>query len=80
MYDDDDENNVIDKILSQLVKEDQKKKYKRISEETYDKLCALLTDFENDNADEDDENYMSDGEWLDCFYDMCAEIQKEAGG
>lgn len=53
---------------------------KQISEETYDKLCALLTDFENDNADEDDENYMSDGEWLDCFYDMCAKIQKEAGG
>lgn len=53
---------------------------KRISEETYAKLCALLTDFENDNADEDDENYMSDGEWLDCFYDMCVKIQKEAGG
>lgn len=79
MYDD-DENNVIDKILSRLVAENQKKKYKQISEETYDKLCALLTDFENDNANEDDENYMSDGEWLDCFYDMCVKIQKEAGG
>lgn len=50
---------------------------RQISEELYNKLCTLLTDFEADDPDEDN---MSDGEWLDCFYDVCVEIQKETNG
>ena len=53
---------------------------KQISKELYDKLCTLLTDFETGTTDDNDEDYLSDGEWLDCFYDLCVEIQKEVGG
>ena len=50
---------------------------KRLSEETYDKLCATLTQFENSTDDPDDKEYLSDGEWLDIFYDLCVKMQRE---
>ena len=48
-----------------------------LSEELYDKLSRTLTEFENATDDERDEEYMSDGEWLDVFYDLCVKIQRE---
>ena len=44
---------------------------KHMSEELYDELCRTLTDFETATDD------MSDGEWLDVFYDLCVKIQNE---
>lgn len=41
----------------------------KMSEEMYDKICAALTDFEEDEE-------LSDGEWLDVFYDLLCEIQR----
>ena len=50
---------------------------KQISEELYDELCGLLTDFENASDDYEDDDYLSDGEWLDVFYDFCVRLQRE---
>jgi len=50
---------------------------KQLNETTYDELCKTLTDFENATDDTDDEDYLSDGEWLDVFYDLCVKIQRE---
>lgn len=47
----------------------------KMSEEMYDKLCRTLTDFENATDDDSDPEWMSDGEWLDVFYDLCVDIQ-----
>ena len=54
---------------------------KYISEELYDELCATLTDFENSNPGREDysSGYISDGEWLDVFYDLCVKMQNELG-
>lgn len=41
---------------------------KKLSEETYDKLCATLTEFENDKCDL---------KWCKVFYDLCVEMQRE---
>ena len=49
---------------------------KQVSEELYDMLCRLLTEFENATDDENDDNYLSDGEWLDAFYDVCVKLQR----
>ena len=48
-----------------------------VSEETYDDLCRRLTEFENSTDDPSDDGYLSDGEWLDYFYDMLVKLQKE---
>lgn len=50
---------------------------KEMSEELYDELCRTLTDFENSADDYTEEGYLSDGEWLDIFYDLCVKIQRE---
>lgn len=50
---------------------------KQLSETTYDELCKTLTDFENATDDTNDEDYLSDGEWLDIFYDLCVKMQRE---
>lgn len=50
---------------------------KYISEEMYDELCRTLTDFENSTDDVLDEEWLSDGEWLDVFYDLCRKIQND---
>lgn len=42
---------------------------------TYEELCATLTQFENSTDDPDDKEYLSDGEWLDIFYDLCVKIR-----
>ncbi len=49
----------------------------KISENTYDELSKMLTDFENSTDDPSDEEYLSDGEWLDVFYDFCCKLQNE---
>ncbi len=48
---------------------------KKLPEEMYDRLCRLLTDFENSTTDDTDEEWMSDGEWLDEFYDFCVDLK-----
>ena len=48
---------------------------KMLPETMYDKLCATLTDFENATDDDSDLDYLSDGEWLDMFYNLCVELQ-----
>lgn len=48
-----------------------------MSKEIYDKLCEILTDFENSTDDCTSEDYLSDGEWLDIFYDLCVKIQND---
>ena len=53
---------------------------KYMSEETYDLLCKTLTDFENATDDDTDPEWLSDGEWLDVFYDLCVKMQRELGG
>ena len=50
---------------------------KHVSEELYDELCRTLMDFENSTDDETDDEWMSDGEWLDVFYDLCVKMQNE---
>ena len=48
---------------------------KQISEDFYDELCELLTDFKNASDDYNDDDYLSDGEWLDVFYDFCVRLK-----
>ena len=50
-----------------------------LSEAIYDEMCGLLTQFENATDDYTEEGYLSDGEWLDLFYEMCVRIQKDVG-
>ena len=50
---------------------------KEIDLNLYDELCRTLTDFENASDDEEDDDYLSDGEWLDIFYELCCSIQRE---
>ena len=45
---------------------------KLFPESMYDELCKTLTDFENATDDDTDDNWLSDGEWLDVFlWVMC---------
>ena len=50
-----------------------------MSETMYDELCRVMTDFENAYNEDDnrDKGYRSDGEWLDDFYTLCVEIQRD---
>ena len=48
---------------------------KRLPIEMYDELCRTLKDFENATDNECDEEWLSDGEWLDVFYELCVKIQ-----
>ena len=48
-----------------------------IKESFYDELCRLLTDFENALKYCNDADYMSDGEWLDEFYELCVKLQRD---
>lgn len=50
---------------------------RQMPESMYDELCKTLTDFENATDDDTDEEWMSDGEWLDVFYRLCVEIQNQ---
>lgn len=50
---------------------------KQLSTKMYDELCKTLADFKDAPNDIDDDGYLSDGEWLDIFYDLCVKIQKE---
>ena len=47
----------------------------KLPQNLYDELCQTLTDFENSTVDENDPGWMSDGEWLDVFYDLVVKIQ-----
>lgn len=50
---------------------------KYISEEMYDELSRTLTDFETATDDDTDDEWLSDGEWLDVFYELCCKLQNE---
>lgn len=50
---------------------------RQLSEEMYNELCRVLTDFENATDNTDEEGYLSDGEWLDVFYELCVKLQRE---
>ena len=52
---------------------------KMLPETMYDKLCVTLADFENATDDDTDSEWMSDGEWLDVFYELCVELQNSVG-
>ena len=49
---------------------------KLLPESMYDELCKTLTDFENATDDDTDDDWLSDGEWLDVFYDLCVKLQR----
>ena len=48
-----------------------------ITEKLYGELCNTLNDFEHSTDDPTDEDYLSDGEWLDVFVNLCRAIEQE---
>ena len=46
-----------------------------LPESMYDELCKTLTDMENATTDDTDPEWLSDGQWLDVFYNLCVKIQ-----
>lgn len=49
-----------------------------MSNALYNKLLQTIKDFETATTDCDDADYLSDGEWLDVFYNLCLKIRNEA--
>ena len=47
----------------------------KLPQSLYDELCQTLTDFENSTDNENDPEWMPDGEWLDVFYNLMVKIQ-----
>jgi hypothetical protein len=47
----------------------------QLPESMYDKMCKTLTDFENAPHNVYEDGWLSDGEWLDVFYDLVVKIQ-----
>lgn len=47
----------------------------QLPESMYDEMCKTLTDFENAPNYNNEDGYMSDGEWLDVFYALVVKIQ-----
>lgn len=43
----------------------------------YKTICDLLTDFENSTDNPDDDDYLSDGQWLDEFYTLMVKVKNE---
>lgn len=50
-------------------------KMMQLPESMYDEMCKTLTDFENAPTDDNEDGWMSDGEWLDVFYALVVKIQ-----
>lgn len=50
-------------------------KMNMIPESMYDEICFTLTEFENSTNDPDETGWLSDGEWLDVFYNLVCKIQ-----
>ena len=50
---------------------------RQLPDSMYDQLCMTLTEFENATDDDSDDEWLSDGEWLDVFYQLCVEIQNQ---
>ena len=48
----------------------------QIPSEIYYELCDLMKDFERSTTVETDEDYLSDGEWLDAFYYFCKKLKE----
>ena len=46
-------------------------------EEIYKTICNLLTDFENSTDNNEDDSYLSDGQWLDEFYVTMIKVKNE---
>lgn len=42
--------------------------------ELYKRIQKLVCDFDKSTDVPDDEDYLSDGEWLDQFFDLCLEL------
>lgn len=49
-----------------------------ISTELIEKLRDLINEFETATDDDSNEDYLSDGEWLDRFYDMACLLSSRA--
>lgn len=47
----------------------------QLPESMYDEMCGMLTDFETSPINENEDGWMSDGEWLDVFYALVVKIQ-----
>lgn len=50
---------------------------RQLPDSMYDQLCMTLTEFENAPENDSDDEWLSDGEWLDVFYQLCVEIQNQ---
>lgn len=48
-----------------------------ISEDLFLSIIHSLQDFKNNTDDSESPDYMSDGEWLDVFHDLCKKIVME---
>ena len=46
-------------------------------EEIYKTICNLLTDFENSMDNPEDDDYLSDGQWLDEFHPVMVKVKNE---
>lgn len=50
---------------------------KLIPESMYYELCKTIAEFKEAPNNDWEEGYMSDGEWLDVFYDLCVKLKTE---
>lgn len=50
--------------------------YKRIPESKYYELCQTIAEFHEAPNNDTDPDYLSDGEWLDVFYELCVKLKK----
>lgn len=46
-------------------------------DEIYKTICNLLSDFENSTDNPEDDDYLSDGQWLDEFYTVMVKAKNE---
>ena len=53
------------------------KEYQDAIHEICSKMYNFLTDYENSTDDADSDDFLSDGEWLDEFYTMLAQVMNE---
>lgn len=51
-----------------------------MSDELYDEIVETLMNFENATDDDTDPEWLSDGEWLDVFYNLLIKIEEETDG
>jgi len=66
---------IFDTDAYDLVGKEKPMNKKIMTEDMYNRLCETLTDFENSTDNDTDPDWLSDGEWLDVFYQLCCDIQ-----